>query len=63
MNIFLPLPVDFTGGLYPCLDDTYICSYFMFYLKNDRHLILLHRIAALPQNTDLSMVLYVLRYI
>ena len=28
----------------------------MFYLKNDRHLILLHRIAALPQNTDLSMV-------
>jgi len=26
-------------------------------------LILLHRIAALSQNTDLSMVLYVLRYI
>ena len=35
------------------------CWYFhtaLFYLKNDWHLILLHRIAALPQNTDLSMV-------
>ena len=47
----------------PCFADTFIRLYFMFYLKNDRHLILLHRIAALPQNTDLSMVLYVLRYI
>ena len=36
----------------------------MFYLKNDRHLKLLYGIAALSQNTDLSMVLYVLlRYI
>ena len=26
---FLPLLVDFTGGLYPCLDDTYICSSFL----------------------------------
>ena len=56
MWIFLPLTVDFTGGLYPCPDDTFIRLYFMFYLKNDWHLILLHRIAALPQNTDLSMV-------
>ena len=25
----LTFPVDFTGGLYPCLDDTYICSSFL----------------------------------
>ena len=33
---FLPLPVDFTGGLYPCLDDTYICSYFGVIIKERR---------------------------